>query len=135
MACTDLFLVIKRRNNTPVFRKGPGRGVCVRVVLFPSCLPLPSPACLAQGPSELAASLLLPASLWLYIPAKEASHAICGKLQHLHPGWAPPSCTGDLQRPWGFYSILRMSKHFGGAAAARYRRALKNTQQVSSICL
>lgn len=110
MACTDLFLVIKGRNNTAVFGEGMGGpNKCL------GSSASPPPACPAQGPKDLAARLLLHASLWLYIPAKEASHAVWGALSCcsisargglLHP--VPATCRG----PGVFYCVLRMLKHF-----------------------
>lgn len=69
---------------------------------------VPAPCLLGPMTKGAGTPLLVPAALWLFIPAKEASCAVGGGLSCCSistPGWAPASCTSDLQRPHGFYSF------------------------------
>lgn len=104
MACTDLFLVIKGRNNTPVFREGP-RGVSQCPGSSTSPL-LPTPACLARGSRELPAGLLLWESLYPCEGSIPWHLRRAALLHHLHPGVGSSICTSDLQKALGvlFYS-------------------------------
>lgn len=100
MACTDLFLVIKRRNNTPVFREGLGGEWAPREqqIFPPACPCLLSPVAKELEPLYLSLQPCGFVSQWrkhpvpLVVGSPAAASAPQGGL--LHP--APAACRGPV---------------------------------------